>query len=1217
MDATKSRTRKQLYDYLEKNCLVQKGSNFTHTSIYDPMASYYISPEKNERFVELYSNAVQCGVDLYLTEKHRDIGPFVIDLDFRFQYTEGEEVERRYTEENVQSILEIYAKCISEFVEDDTTKFSFYVMEKPSPVLFKGLVKDGIHIVIPNVVTRPVFQMMIRERLLGPIAEVLKDIGLVNPITDVVDEAVIERNNWQMYGSKKPHLEKYVVTHIYEYDKTVSKLVPTNVRLEDPEYINVLSIRNKYVETKLKFEKSEDLKKYEELVQAKKMRAHFKNSVLSKTKNTQLNKIESEEEFNRISELVDLLSVERAETYNDWIRVGWCLRNIDFRLLTKWVTFSKLSRKFVAGECEKQWDYMRQDGACLGKGTLHLWAKQDDPERYSQIVQEDLRRLIWNAKGGTEYDVALVVQQMYDHKYIYDSRNKTWYEFKNHRWHQTDEGFALKKKLPTAVADAFRNSVTFHSARAANITDAEEKDRLDALIKKLTEVISRLKRAAFQNNVMTECAMLFQVDKIDEKLDTNTHLIGFENGVYDLDALEFREGRPEDYITMTTGINYNPYDDNHPFIHEIKAFFSQVIRVDAVREYVYGLFASFLHGNIREERFHVWTGVGCFAKDTKVLMYDGKTKKIQDIQVGDIVMGDDSTPRNVLKLYRGHSDMYEIVPEKGDPFTVNGDHDLAVIATDISTNRGKHVLNWVEYGDEDMFLKTHSKDFTSSEERDRFKTSIENNNKIVKKGDKLIINMRQFLKLGPEVHRFLHLYRTGVEFNNVENVPIDPYIFGYWLGDRTSSVDRDLGHHHAELKKLGVINNKHIPDAYKNNSREVRMEVLAGLIDRDGHYQKEGNQFVITVESEKLMDDVISLARSLGFACYKHEKNAKSETCWRINIFGKGIETIPTKLNRKIATVRNCPRDPLVVSFKTRRVQDDDFFGFELDKNNLFVMGDTFTVQKNSNGKSKALELYQKAFGEYCCTLPIALLTQKRGASSSASPELARARTKRFACLQEPGENERLNIGLMKEMTGGDKLYARGLYKEGGDFKPQFKMLLTCNHLPLVPSDDGGTWRRIRVVRFESRFCDHPDPSKPNEFPMDTNLSTKFDDWKEPFMSLLIEYYKKIMTQKTKEPEEVMECTREYQRRNDIIMDFLDNSVEKSENGFLSVTDAFVEFKNWLKEEGVMDRTMRKGDFQNYIEKKYGKAVKKKMLKGWNGFRLRSSVVDYPQDDYD
>lgn len=871
-------SRKQLNDFLEKNCLVQKGAEFTHTSIYDPTASYYITPDKTDKFYELYKKCVSSNADLYLTEKHRDIGPIVIDLDFRFDCIDDIPITRTYTNVDIENIIKIYSNAIKNYI-CDKTEFNIYVMEKPVPVVQKGLVKDGIHIVIPDIVTRPVFQLMLREKLLGDLDEQLKHLNSNNKITDIVDEAVIERNNWQMCGSKKPHLDKYTVTHIYKYNIKDETLQELNVSTEQSDYVELLSIRNKYLETEIKNEKQDEVRAYEELITKRKMQSHLRGCIISKTKNNRTN---THDEFEIAKSLVDLLNGDRANSYNDWIRVGWCLRNIDHRLIEKWVDFSKKSRKFVEGECERIWNFMRQDGACLGIGTLHLWAKQDSPDRYSEIVQSELRELIRQSKSGTEYDVAKVVEKMYNHHFIYDSRNKLWYIFKNHRWHLTDDGLALKKTLPTEICDEFRKSIIFYNQRALIAVDNEERERYDELTKSLSSVVGKLRKANFQSSVMTEAQMLFNIEKIDEKMDSNTHLIGFENGVYDLDAMEFREGRPEDYISLSTGNNYNPFDPHNPFHNEILTFLQQVFISEAVRAYVLRLFASFLHGNIREERFHVWTGVG-------------------------------------------------------------------------------------------------------------------------------------------------------------------------------------------------------------------------------------------------------------------------------------------------------------------------------------------------SNGKSKLLELYEKAFGEYCCTLPIALLTQKRGASNSASPELSRAKSKRFAALQEPGENERLNIGLMKEMTGGDKLYARGLYREGGEFKPQFKMILTCNHLPLVPSDDGGTWRRIRVAKFESRFCENPDPNKPNEFPIDTELSTRFDDWKEPFMSYLIEEYKKLVTSpKIKEPEEVLECTREYQRRNDIIADFLDSAVEQHESGFLSITDAFIEFKTWLKEEGVIERSMRKSDFQSYIDKMYGKCIKKKLLKGWNGYRLKSTVAEYNiVDDYD
>lgn len=76
--------------------------------------------------------------------------------------------------------------------------------------------------------------------------------------------------------------------------------------------------------------------------------------------------------------------------------------------------------------------------------------------------------------------------------------------------------------------------------------------------------------------------------------------------------------------------------------------------------------------------FMLYGSPGCFAPDTGVLMFDGTTKKVQDIVMGDIVMGDDSTPRNVVKLMNGLDNMYKIIPIKGDPIIVNENHTLVL-----------------------------------------------------------------------------------------------------------------------------------------------------------------------------------------------------------------------------------------------------------------------------------------------------------------------------------------------------------------------------------------------------------------------------------------------------------------------------------------------------------------------------------------------------------
>lgn len=1165
----RSRTKKATLHTFLQDRKAEKGSAFTHTSIYHPIGSFYIAPEDTDAFFELYKESVLAGEDIYLTEKHREVGPVVIDLDFRFDEAAGE-LRRRYKDEDIDNVVRIYAAALSEITVEPS--FHAYVLEKPEPKLDKGVVKDGVHLIFPTIVTTPSAQSWLRTKVMPSIHDALAGLGLKNSISDVVDEAVIERNNWQMLGSKKPHCDMYRVSRIMDYNATDATLslvasVASDAR-HQAEYVTTLSIRNKYIESVLKTEAAAELEAFETKMQETKMKKHFKSTILTKTKNCKTNA--NDDDYKQAGLLVDFLSAERAESYYDWIRVGWCLRNIDHRLLDKWNDFSKKSPKFKNGECDRMWNYMRQDGACLGMGTLHLWAKTDNPEEYGKYITTELRTLIRESANGTEFDIARVIQRKYDHVFAYDAASKMWYYFANHRWHHTSDGLMLKRKLPTEVAAEYRRASSYYNNLANQIEDAAQKNVLDELTTKLQAIVNKLKRASFQSCVMTECAMLFAIDRFEETLDSNRNLVGFENGVYDLDATEFRDGRPEDYVSLSTSINYVPFERDNACVVDIQRFLSQVLPIERVREYVLRLLASFLHGDIREERFHVWTGSGCFAKDTPVLMYDGVVKPIQDVAVGEQIMGDDNTPRNVQQLFRGFSDMYAIVPAFGDPFVVNGNHDLAMVSSNTIQpydHDGQFGVSWVTW--DGKTASERSSLLTTTDDRAALVSSLKSNPNVLVDGVHLVMNMRKVLALSPNVMRFMHIYRSpGVEYESKE-MNDNPYMMGRLI---------------AGASDLMTI--ERIPSSIMHNSIRVRNTFMAGLMEG-------GNE--VEVEAEAMADDVARLARSVGVTCAKRPTD---DGWYRLHM--------------------DADARALRSNFTIDRVEDNDFYGFELDGNHLFVMGESYTVQSNSNGKSRLIELYQKAYGDYCCTLPIALLTQKRGSSSSASPELARARSKRFACLQEPGENERLNIGLMKEMTGGDKLYARGLYREGMEFKPQFKMILTCNHLPLVPSDDGGTWRRIRVVRFESKFCEGPDPKKPNEFPIDTTLSQKFNDWSEGFMSLLIEYYKMNITEKIKEPDEVLECTREYQRRNDIIADFLDSAVVQEDSGFLQLGEAFNDFKSWLKDEGCTDRSMRKSDFQSYIEKSYGKATMASKLKGWKGYKLKSSLMEAAGgDDYD
>jgi len=1231
---------------------VSKGMEHTHTSIIKPSGSFYISPEDWSDFMEKYKVAMAHGEDLHMTEKHREIGPILIDLDFRFSKESGD-ASRKYNQGHIEKIIKTYDSAIREYLQVEG-EYTVYIMEKPTPVIDKKYIKDGLHVVIPDLITKPVIQLMIRQKVLKDLKEILSDMDIVNNIEDIVDEAVIERNNWQMYGSKKPNGEPYKVTRIIEVSPE-GELKSTPFPKKHVDLVERLSIRNKYDESPIKIEKQEDVKLFIE--KRKKSKVDMSKAMFKANHNKNVC-----DNIDWVCKLVEILDSKRAEDYESWIRTGWCLRNIDHRLMDKWIEFSKRSDKYTEGECERFWNMMRDDG--LGIGTLCMWARQDNFQAYQSIVEQDLTALIKASESETHYDIAKVVHFMFRYDYVCISiKNNMWYEFKNHRWVNCDGGYSLRQKISVDIYRKYMEATMKLSQLAATELDSDNQKVINERIKKINGIAMKLKQSPFKDNIIKECRELFYIDKFEEKLDSRTHLIGFENGVYDLEAMEFREGRPEDFVCMSTKIDYVPYEPENEAHEGIYKFVSTIFPKEHMRDYVLKLMGSFLNGGVREEKFHIWTGVGCHEKDTAIMMADGTSKKVQDIQVGDKLMGDDSEPRTVLQLFRGQADMFKIIPIKGDSFNVTGNHVLSLKATNMISKRYRNdrncwAVSWKEYDMINVIIN-RAKCFPTEKEADDFLEKIASVSSTVKKGDVIDITVDKYLEICKRIgKRNLYLYKVPVSFPSKE-VSIDPWIMGYWLGNgntkepkittmfpevvdyiklvlddtqvikesekkgkatswRINHKDDNPNYMLNNLRAYGVLGNKHIPNDYKYNSRGVREALLAGILDSDGHYQEHTNQFEITLELENLIDDVAWIARSLGFACYKNEKIGtwvhngvkKSNIYYRLQIVGDGIENLPTIVSHKVARGRVKNKNVLVTGFKIEKsTSNDNYYGFELDGNHRYLL-DNFTVTHNSNGKSVLIDLFERAFGEYCCKFPVTLLTMKRPAANAPTAEIARSKGRRFAVLQEPSEDEKMNVGLMKEMTGGDKIMARQMYKEPIEFKPQFKMVLTCNHLPNVPSDDGGTWRRIRVVEFTSRFCENPNPENPNEFPMDKDLCKKFDDWKEHFMALLIEYYRKYVAEGIKEPDEVMKCTRDYQRSNDIMMDFIEQEIEKvpgDDRMQISLGDLFTRFQQWIKDNAPqMKNSITKKTLKAALEKSIGKIHKCNGVEVFKECKLKS-----------
>ena len=846
---------------------------FTHTGLGTPVGSFNIPESEIPTLWDLVNKNIEASIPTYLTEKPQNPCAIKADLDFRFDY---EESNRLYTWDHIAGTINLYNEAIRHFMDVKEKDFCCMVFERDEPYRQDGNLKDGVHLIFPYIVCDTTIQHMIRNRVLENIHVVYSSLTLKNSYEDMVDKQVISKNNWLMYGCQKPGRDPYSLTRVVDgYLKEMDVSSFTNRDL-----IELLSLYRKTdnvytIKSELQAEFEEEVERQNSKQKKVKDRTVAINKKFVLTTRRRKPKL-TDQNLETVKILVDLLQQYRAEITGRWLEVGYCLHNIDQGLLDVWIEFSKRSDRFKEGECEQLWGTFKDEG--LGMGSLHRWAKLDNPQNYKETQRLRIGSYILKSITGTTYDVARVVYEMFKFQYVCVSiKFNTWYEFKNHRWVEMDSAIGLRKKISNDVLDEYLRIVSHYNECAIHEIDDDKYQYLDKS-KALSDVTYKLRDFTFKEKVFKECYTFFYNKEFMTKLDANPYLIGFENGIYDLSKGTFRDGRPEDYVTLSTGNDYKEFNDDDDEVLAIYKFMNEILPLEPVRNYVWTLLSSFLVGKNKDQNFHLWTGIG-------------------------------------------------------------------------------------------------------------------------------------------------------------------------------------------------------------------------------------------------------------------------------------------------------------------------------------------------GNGKSILVSLFERAFGGYCVKLPVTLITQKRGASNAANPELARTRGKRFASMQEPDEKEQINVGIMKELTGGDMIMARQLFKEPIEFRPQFKLVLCCNHLPSVPPDDIGTWRRIKVVEFISRFVKNPNPNNPYEFPRDNTLEDKIVDWKEAFMHILLNYYKKyVEVGSLNEPKEVTAATDEYQKMSDVYIEFVEDKLVQTSNKdcILKLEDAYGVFRTWYK-SGCDGKLPPRKDFKTALEKKFSQKYGTGSKAGWVGWMYKEEGKDYDE----
>ena len=829
---------------LNENRSVKGSTDFTHVSlggIAFPGKFNFTDSKMRSKLAHYLAKAFDMKIYYSIAEKLKKYGPILIDLDFRAP--NDNTLDRLYDMDMIKQVISIYCTIINKYLTVPYNELICFLFEKDTTSEKNGEKADGIHLIFPYINASDKIRHVIFKHVNIECMKNNMFSKYTNPAT-VLDDKIISTNPWLMYGCCKPSNIPYKLTKIYDSDNKSIDI--TTIGTTD-SIIKLLSVNNAcWTET--------NATPYNENITDDSIDLEYN------TTNNEHNNItdildeyiscDKLELVEKAIKLTEMLSSKKASSYHEWLRVGWALHNTHKCLLDTWIEFSKKSKKFQDGECEKLWKNMKDDGYTIR--SLMLWAKEDNIEEYTKFVKDDLQNNLKKNSVSNTYMIAKALHCKYFDKFVCaNPKDNIWYHFYDHVWRKCIGGGKLITLISSEFSNNYMEMAIFYNKKAMDAEDSEKKTFVDQAAH-YNKIALSLMDITYKEKLMKEARHLFHDENFIKRLDENYHLIGFENGVYDLKTKIFRKGHPDDHISMSTHNHYSKWNDNNPYANAINDFFEKILPNINVRNYFLSRLSTCVSGENKEEKFYFCTGSG-------------------------------------------------------------------------------------------------------------------------------------------------------------------------------------------------------------------------------------------------------------------------------------------------------------------------------------------------SNGKSLCFELVAAALGDYYISCPVSLITRKRGASNAACPELARMKGPRCGVYQEPGIEEELNVGIFKELSGNDKFMVRGLYQDPIEIKPQIKSWMTMNEKPIISSDDGGTWRRLRVIEFKCKFVENPDASNPDEYLLDDTLKGKISQWSGAFISYLIYIYNTMydIPNKVPEPIEVQLSTNLYRKDQDLVREYFESCIEITlvKTNYIMKKDLYSNFTAWFREYHCGETTPKSKKLYDFFDK--------------------------------
>jgi len=644
----------------------------THTRIPDKelniyAGAYVIPKEELSLFYNLYYESIFIKKRKeYLTEKQLESGgPMAVDFDFRYN---NDITTRQHTRDNVCEMVCEYAEQLKEcYLVQPDVPFSIYIFEKPNVnrLADGSLTKDGIHMIIGLQIDHTM-QTIIREKMIEKLPDIW-GFPLINTWDSVLDEGISKgKTNWQLFGSRKPGNEAYELTHHY-----VMKLDGSDGQYNmDEEDVTQFDLKNSFAKLSVQYDKHPKFELNPKILDEYSRRLENKGQsrgVKKASSRIKMNLLVEDDHVNEDEEYISINDIKDSETLDKAVNimlkqfksneyeiiethyftqalppkyyepgshltnrmVAFALKHTDDRLFFTWVKLRSNASDFDYNSIPelyglwKKFHKTNQEGIKVTRKSIMYWVRKENFEEYEKIKQNTIEHYLEKAfETGTEYDIAMVLKQMYKDKYVCVSYDKKgiWYQFRNHRW-VSDRGLSLRSKISEELYILLVSKVEQMSKEVFEYQDDDERKAfLQKKMKIIGELSIKMKRTSDKDHIMREAAEIFYDGEFIRNMDTNKYLMCFNNGVVDFANNTFREGYPEDYITKTTKINYISYDENinndgfRQIAVEIEEFMNKLFPIKDLNRYMRDHLASCLIGANKNQTFNVYHGSGSNGK---------------------------------------------------------------------------------------------------------------------------------------------------------------------------------------------------------------------------------------------------------------------------------------------------------------------------------------------------------------------------------------------------------------------------------------------------------------------------------------------------------------------------------------------------------------------------------------------------------------------------